>query len=235
MAIAIAVSTFASLIFLSPSATAQAPPPPDTQGGPTLVQPANPPQTGGDEEPSPGVVIATSYAPVPRGSSIAVRPLDNTPNNVRLKALFTEALAQRAYQVAGDGSPLALNFETEAQQLGRGVAGAGQLEIREINSDSPTRTQDIQTRRDESQFRIDIFASPGDGTRRGSRPGFAVGRLRYVLSATIDDQRTGQRLWQGEAIYDGFGAEEDVVLRALVPILSDEIGQTVRQRGFRLQ
>lgn len=61
------------------------------------------------------------------------------------------------------------------------------------------------------------------------------GTVRYVLIATLDDERTGQRLWQGEARYHAHPSNEEETLDGMVPILADQLGRTVRQHSFRLE
>jgi hypothetical protein len=61
------------------------------------------------------------------------------------------------------------------------------------------------------------------------------GVLRYVLTATLDDDRTGRRLWQGEASYAGAPADEATTMAAMATILAEQLGQTVRQKTFRIE
>ena len=61
------------------------------------------------------------------------------------------------------------------------------------------------------------------------------GLLRYVLTATLDDENTGRRLWQGEAMYSSAPADEAVTLAGLAAILAEQVGETVRPRSFRLE
>jgi hypothetical protein len=195
-----------------------------------LVAPRPAAPQGGSDGPNPGAVTATGYSALPAAASVAVRPLDNTKLALQLKPLFEQALSARGFKAGSADAPLALNFETEIQQLG---PAPGPREVRVSDPGSPSLTSDNEPRRDESQFRFGLAAAD-DTLRSGNRGVTSLGRLRYVLLATVDDQRTGRRLWQGEAMYDGFGAEEDVAFRAMAPILAEHVGQTVRQKGFRL-
>lgn len=182
------------------------------------------------EGPNPGAITATGYSALPVAAPLAVRPLDNTKLSLQLKPLFEQALTARGFKTGGGDAALALNFETEIQQLG---PSPGPREVRVSDPASPSLTSDNEPRRDESQFHVGLPAAD-DTLRSGSRNVTSLGRLRYVLLATVDDQQTGRRIWQGEAMYDGFGADEDVAFRAMAPILAEHVGQTVRQKGFRL-
>jgi hypothetical protein len=61
------------------------------------------------------------------------------------------------------------------------------------------------------------------------------GTLRYVLTATLEEERTGRRLWQGEASYAGAPADEATTLAAMAAVLAGQVGQTVRQKNFRIE
>jgi hypothetical protein len=71
------------------------------------------------------------------------------------------------------------------------------------------------------------------GGRRGADSAFAT--TRYILRATLDDQRTGQRLWQGEASYTGASNDQAGTFAAMAPVLVDGFGETLRPRTFRIQ
>jgi hypothetical protein len=61
------------------------------------------------------------------------------------------------------------------------------------------------------------------------------GTLRYVLTATLDDERSGRRLWQGEASYAGAPPDEATTMAVMAAILAEQLGQTVRQKTFRIE
>jgi CRISPR/Cas system CMR subunit Cmr4 (Cas7 group RAMP superfamily) len=61
------------------------------------------------------------------------------------------------------------------------------------------------------------------------------GTLRYVLTATLEEERTGRRLWQGEASYAGAPADEATTMAAMAAVLAEQVGQTVRQKNFRIE
>lgn len=61
------------------------------------------------------------------------------------------------------------------------------------------------------------------------------GRVKFVLTATLDETATGQRLWSGEASYLGFANEESSIFAQLAQMLAEELGNNVRVRGFALE
>lgn len=172
--------------------------------------------------PLPGRTHAASYAPVPSGLSIAVRPWDNNTANQRLKSKFTEALSQRGVTLAEAGAPLTLNFETEVESIA-------------VPDGGPTLGQ-VQARNHESRVRMNLWSSTQDSLVTGRRGGDSGGgTVRYVLRATLDDQRNGQRLWQGQTSYDATSGDEATTFALMIPVLVDGLGQTVRPRGFRVE
>ncbi len=61
------------------------------------------------------------------------------------------------------------------------------------------------------------------------------GRVKFVLTATLDETATGQRLWSGEASYLGFANEESSIFAQLAQMLVEELGKSSRVRGFALE
>lgn len=61
------------------------------------------------------------------------------------------------------------------------------------------------------------------------------GRVKFALTMTVDDGRSGQRLWSGEASYLAAPNDETLVFNQLAQILVQEIGKTSKVRGFTLE
>lgn len=168
-----------------------------------------------------GRVQATSFAPFAPDTPVTVRPLNDSDANLALKRRFAEALSKRALHVSDRRAAVVLNFETETDQA--------------IRHDAPSFGR-VHANNRESDIRVNIWSST-QGSLLGGPRGDASGRgiLRFVLTATLDDTRTGQRLWQGEATYTGAAADEDAAFAAMVPILVEQLGRTIRQRSFSLE
>lgn len=182
---------------------------------------AQAPASTGDG-PAPGRTHASSYAPLPSGAALAVRPWDNSAANLRLKANFTDAISKRGLRLAESGAPLSLNFETEVESLSTPDTG-------------PTLGQ-VQGRNHDTRVRMNFWSTTQDSVLTGRQGGSSanLGSVRYVLRATLDDQRSGQRLWQGEASYTANPADETTTFALMVPVLVDNLGQTVRPKAFRI-
>ena len=167
-----------------------------------------------------GRASASSYAAIPLGVPVMVRPLDDSPDQLRIKENIASALSRRQWRVQESPAPIAFNFETEIQQIGR-----------RPSEPSFGRASGSSSR--ETEVIVNMYSTTQDSIITG-RQAEVRGSLRYVLTMTADDQRSGRRLWQGEASYVGSAGDDQAVLRALIPMLIDMLGQTVRQRSFSL-
>jgi len=162
---------------------------------------------------APGLAYASSFLPVPTGTPINVRPWDNSAENQRVKQSFTEALNRRGVPLTDGGTSLTLNFETEVESLAVPGIGTGLGQVR-----------------NESRVHMDI-----QDNLLGGRTADSSGTTRYILRATLDDQQSGQRLWQGEASYTGAVVDETATFAAMAPVLVDGFGETVHPKGFRIR
>lgn len=183
---------------------------------------AQAPGSPGDSPP-PGRTHASSYAPLPGDLPVTVRPWDNSAANLRLKANFTDAMSKRGVRLTETGTPLLLNFETEVESL--------------TTPDSGPSLGQVQGRNHDTRVRMNFWSTTQDSVLTG-RQGSQVanlGSVRYVLRATLDDQRSGQRLWQGQTSYEMTSGDETTTFALMVPVLVEGLGQTVRPRSFRVE
>jgi hypothetical protein len=169
---------------------------------------------------APGQARSTSFSAFAPDVVIAVRPLDNSHANLALKQKFAAALQKRSLRVQDMPAPLVLNFESEVDQT--------------IRRSIPTLGTATGGKH-ESEVRVNVWSTNQDSILRGRASELDRGMLRYVLTATLDDERTGRRVWQGEAIYAGAPADEAATLAGMAAVLVEQLGQTVRQRGFRIE
>lgn len=85
-------------------------------------------------------------------------------------------------------------------------------------------------------MRLNFWSSTQDSVLTGRRSGEIGGSsVRYVLRATLDDRRNGQRLWQGQTSYDATSGDETTTFALMVPVLVRSLGQTIRPRSFRVE
>lgn len=162
-----------------------------------------------------------------------VRPLDDTRANLTLKQRFAAALKERAVRVEEADTPYVLSFETE---IDHGIRSGGPS-LGSVSGSGSGSTPDTRSVAGlDAEVRVNVWASHQDSLLGGRIDDMATrGTLRYVLIATLEEEPTGRRLWQGEASCAGRPADECAMLAAMAAILADQFGQTVRQRTFRIE
>jgi hypothetical protein len=182
---------------------------------------------------SAGVAYSTSYLTLSPGSAVMIRPLDDTRANLALKRRFSVALKQHAVRVEDQDTPYVLSFETEVDHgIRRGGPSLGSASGAASGSAADAASPSGL----DVEVRVNIWASHRDSLLGGRIDDMATrGTLRYVLTATLEEESTGRRLWQGEASCAGAAADEGATLAAMASVLADQFGRTVRQRTFRLE
>lgn len=174
-----------------------------------------------EDDGSPGLAYASLFMPIPAGTPINVRPWDNSAENQRVQESLTDALTQRGVPLAGKGTPLTLNFETRVESLA--VPGYG------------PSLGEVQGRNYDSRIRMNLWSNSQDSVLAGHRSNDDSATTRYILRATLDDQKTGERLWQGEAHYTAVVTDETKTFVAMAPILVAGFGKNLHPKSFRLQ
>jgi hypothetical protein len=174
-----------------------------------------------EDDGSPGLAYASLFTPIPAGTPINVRPWDNSAENQRVQESLTDALTQQGVALTGKGTPLTLNFETKVESLA--VPGVG-----------PSLGQ-VQGRNYDSRIRMNLWSNSEDSVLAGRRSNDDSATTRYILRATLDDQTTGERLWQGEAHYTAVVTDETKTFVAMAPILLSGFGKNLHPKSFRLQ
>ena len=132
-----------------------------------------------------GLLNAVAYKPLAAGSTLAVSPLDNSDQNLRLQVLFESELRARGFTVSDDAA-LVLTFETRSSP---GTWSDGGFR----------RIIELTDRRDQGgveapRVQLNLYNSNRGGVFNPGRPGTNVGAPgQYRLDATIDDRRSGER------------------------------------------
>lgn len=167
-----------------------------------------------------GLAYSTNYQAIPQGTGLRVRALDATPVNQRLVRVVREVLARTATP-ANEISPFILSLETEVNPIGTGF---------------PRDRRDVDPQGHYYQFNLPLGRRPGDAPPPGGRPlpPATQGSVQFVLTLTVDDSN-GRRYWHGQAYYTGAPDDQDQAFNSMATILASQIGQTIRQRAFRLQ
>ena len=175
-----------------------------------------------------GLLNAVAYKPFPEGAPIAVRPLDDSDENLALLRRFEGELRAGGYAVAADAA-LVLTFEIR-DSVGTWSDG-GRRTVLELEFKTEAGIGG-----DKERLRLNLFDNVSGGMlNEGRERGTSiVTPSQYRVDATIDDRRSGQRLWQGWAIAYLREADGATLTRSMVPALVGSFGQTVRRQPFKL-
>ena len=179
-------------------------------------------QAGGN-----GLLNAVAYASMPGDKAVAVRALDNSTESLALKAQFERELQARGYSVAKDAA-MVLSFEV------RDVVGAWTAGERRAFLELEARGGRVGGER--ASAKLNIFDSDRGGIfnkGRGDATSITT-PSRYRLDATVDDARSGKRLWQAWAVADLRHADGPTLTRAMVPVVVENLGNTVKRQPFQL-
>lgn len=175
-----------------------------------------------------GLMNAVSYRPLPLGSAIFVRPMDNSDQNLTLQKDFENALRRKGYTIS-ESADLILTFET--RDAAGAWTGGGPNPYIQLSDNHD------QTGINAPRVRFNLFNSSRGGLFNPDRIETTrmVTASSFRIDANIDDKTNGKRLWQGWSTTDiGPGGARDL-MRAMVPVLVNIVGQTVRRKSFPLR
>ena len=108
-----------------------------------------------------GLISATVFEQVPPGTAIAVRPWDNSDQNLKIKQEIETALRARGFSIRDDAQ-LVLSFET------RDTIGSWSKGDRRSIVEFESRTAGAQD--DDSKVRLNLYASDRGGVFNQGRP-----------------------------------------------------------------
>lgn len=174
-----------------------------------------------------GVLNSVSFLPVPEGSSIFVRPMDNSDRNLVLLKDFEKTLKRKGYSVSKDAD-LILTFETR-DSAGSWVGG-GPNQILELSNNHD------QTGVEAPRVRLNLFNSARGGILNPNRkdPTQTVTPSSFRIDVSVDNRTNGKRHWQGWSSAEFGLAGNRQMTRAMVPALIDGMGKTIKQESFPL-
>ena len=175
-----------------------------------------------------GLLNAVAYKPLPAGVTIAVRPMDDSDENLALQKRIEVELTAQGYSVSGDGT-LILTFETR-DTVGA-WSDAGQRSVLEFQYKSEEGIGG-----DNERLRLNLFDSAQGGVfNKGRDHGTSiVTASQYRIDATVDDRRNGERLWQVWATASLQQSDGSTLNRSMVPLMVMNLGKTVRRQTFQL-
>lgn len=171
----------------------------------------------------PGRVTGRAFHPVPAGAMIEVSPLDDRPENLRVAAALRAALARSGHLLGDASAPFRLSFDSEVRPVGAGSGSRPPAGATTGPGNSPG---------DQASSPLPEQAArrAGEAAQRRAAPG-----LRHVINASLDDRRTGARVWQGNVRYDDAEGDRAAILARLVAPLMTAFGRNERGRSFTLE
>jgi len=179
------------------------------------------------QAPREGVLYAASYVPIPPGSPITIRLLDDNDGSRDLADSFRRELTAKGYKVV-ENAPFTITFwltgtfDTGEQQQRRALV--------EMGGEGGTRSVD-----NDAEVRVNLFSTRGGGLFQDpDRSSKARTSSRYRLYASAREESTGKRAWIGQAHLDAQAADPLAVAESLVPIVAGSFGQTVRRQPFNI-
>lgn len=174
-----------------------------------------------------GLMNAVSFRPVPAGSAIFVRPLDNSDRNLILQKDFERSLQRKGYTVSKDAD-LIMTFETR-DSVGSWVGGGPNRFVELSNNHDQTGT-------DAPRVRLNLFNSARGGLLNPDRKEATrtVTPSSFRIDVTIDNKTNGKRHWQGWSSADTASGSDRRMTRAMIPVIVDGLGQTIKQEPFPL-
>jgi hypothetical protein len=183
--------------------------------------------TAAAQQGTDGVMNGVAFKPLPPDSSIHVRPLDNSDDNLVLQADFEAALRAKGYTIEKDAK-LILSFETRDE-----IGSWSTTERRHILS---FESKGGQGGGENAKAKVNVFDSATGGLlNRGSGGGTTItSPSTYRIDATIDDRANGKRLWQGSSVANLNNQDGLSLTRKMVPVMVENLGQTVRRQIFPL-
>ena len=173
----------------------------------------------------PGRVSSRNFMKLPPRQKIAVAPLDDRPENLRIAAANAQHLERAGHVDGVTGATWRLSFDSEV----RPVAGA-----------PPSRPRPAQPSNEggaapETGPPPALPDRPVRAPAIPGRGGTPVAQLRYVINATLDETATGKRAWMGFVRYDDAESDRTRLLLRLVEPLMGAFARNQMARAFVLE
>ncbi len=171
-----------------------------------------------------GIINAISFRPIPTQATIAVRPWDNSDENMKTAQLIKTQLKSLGYKIAPNAK-ITLSFETK-NELGKWSRGTKNKSV-EFSAEAGSATEN------DAKVRLNIFSSSEGGILNPAKKSGENILSKISLEITLD-QQNGPRLWQGEAVAGVRQTDSASVIYRLTPILVDQLGKTVRRKSVEI-
>jgi hypothetical protein len=176
---------------------------------------------------SEGLVSGVSFLPIPIGSAISVRPLDNSDSNLILQKDFELALKKRGFKIGSDEA-LVLTFETI--DVSGAWVGGGENFIIELSN------HDDQSGIEAPRVHFNLFNSKRGGMLNFNRKEktLTVTPSSFQIDVTIDKKNNGNRIWHGWSSTTSHIGKNQENSRKMVSVLIKSLGQNISRKSFVL-
>lgn len=169
-----------------------------------------------------GSFNAQSYHPIATRSALAVRPWDNSAENLELAKEIERVLKDRGFTI-DQNAALVLSFEM-SDILGNWSQGE-RRSILEVDGHGGRRGGE------NAKVRLNLYESNRGGMFNMGRKPAAVVPSKYQIEMTVD-RKGGPRHWQGRAAADLTSSSGFELVKSMIPLMVEELGNTVKQRSF---
>ena len=174
-----------------------------------------------------GSLSAVSNKPLPGVKEMAVRPLDDSDESLRLQSQFEAELTAKGYRI-NPKSEIVLTFEI--------IDELGAYSVTDKRYFIDLQAKGSRTGGEDAHARFNVFDSKSGGILNKGHGGTKiVTPSKYRLKATIDGPAGAGRLeryWQGTASGKLGAANNQDLIRAMVAPLVANLGKTVKAEPF---
>ena len=175
-----------------------------------------------------GLITAVSFLPLPTGSAISVRSLDNSDRNLIMQKDFEKAITRKGLLIGRDGA-LILSFETRDKS--GSWAGGGENRIIEWSN------HDDQSGIEAPRVHFNLFNSKRGGILNSKLKDLThtVTPSSFQIEVTIDKKSNGKRIWQGWSSVSSLIGDNQETSRKMIAVLVESLGRTIRRKTFSLE
>lgn len=172
-----------------------------------------------------GLMNSVAFYPLPAGSQIHVRTLDDSERNLQMVQEFKKILQQKGYRL-DDQANYILSFTVYD-----GISIQSGAEDRAL-----LRGEGSNLANDNTRVVLNVYDSNSGGAMnlgRGRVETITPGQ--YRMDVQIDNRTNGKRVWQGWTTGAMTSSDEVTLTKAMVPALVKGLGKTVKNQTFRLE
>lgn len=175
-----------------------------------------------------GIVNAVSLRETPPIKSVDIQALDDSDENLLLRAEFIKELEANGY-VISKSAEMILNFETR-DQIGGWDSGS-QAHVLSLEASGGRGGGENH------KARVNVFDSSTGGliNRDQGARGSSLTASQYRLDLTLEARSDGKTYWRGWSVADLNSGEGLTLTKKMIPSLVQSLGKTVRSQTFSIE